>query len=84
MVADKKKKRKSSNLDMIWTRTIRFEGTVIIYLTTKDRLTENFTDYLPEQISICKIFDESSLSQLRIDFKVISFLLKSGNRHFPQ
>ena len=69
---------------MIWTRTIHFEGTVIIHLTTEDRLTENFTDYLPEQISVCKIFDESCLSQPGIDFKVISFLLKSGNRHFPQ
>ena len=58
------------------------EGNAFIQLTTKDGLTKQFTDYSPKQISKYKIIAESRLS-LRIDSKMVSFLLKFGNRHFP-
>ena len=41
-----------------------------IHLTTKDQLTRKCADYLPKIIS------------LKLDFKMVSFLLKFGNRHF--
>ena len=39
--------------------SIHFEGTVFIHLTTKDQLTEKWTDYLLKLISINKIIAES-------------------------
>ena len=73
---------KVASLDRICNRSSHFKGTVFIHLTTGDRLTEKFTDYFAKLISIYKIIAESRL-RLRIDFEMVSFLLKFGNRHFP-
>ena len=61
------------------TRSTHFEGTVFIHLTTKDQLTRKCADYLPKLISI---YIKSSLLSLKLDFKMVSFILKLGNRHF--
>ena len=90
VVADEKEKSKSYILAQDLNRSTHFKGTVLILLTTddgrptktdQDRRNEKFTDYFSKLISIYKIIAESRLS-LTIDFKMVSFLLKFGNRHF--
>ena len=76
------KRKKTVSLDRIWTWSIHLKGAVFSHLTTKDRLTKRCADYIPKLISIYKIIAESRLN-LRIDFKMVSFLSKFGNRHFP-
>ena len=80
------KKEKVLPLDRIGTQNIHLEGTVFIQLTTKDRLTKQFTNlpviYPNKLVYIKSLLNHGYVQGLILKW-LASFLLKSGYRQFP-